>query len=130
MYISNLNVYSFYTSLSTRIQENPEFINSDKIALIGETEQYQYDLSDFWGPSNPQVRGAVGIDVNVYSRKEFLKYFIGFDIDHATDEEVSVIIETAEFSEMPIYPYEGSIQRIGDIIVVKFSDPLAENDQP
>ena len=127
--IANMNVYSFYTSLMTRIQESEDFQKTGKIALIGDADNFVYDLSNFEESGMPPIR-ALGFSPNIYSREEYLKYFIGFDVEHATDKEIEEIIQTEEFGSMSAYPYAGSISNIGNITVIKFSDPLAENNQP
>ena len=129
-YVSNLNAYAFFTSLATRIEMQSCFLDDAKVALIGNADQFIYDMSEFEGASSPQVKGTTGFEVNRWSREDFIKYYVGRDYVYATAIEVSKIIDSTEFSEMPVYPYEGSIQKIGDIIVVKFSDPRIENDEP
>jgi hypothetical protein len=51
----------------------------------------------------------------------FLEYYIGFPIPFASDETTSQIEHSAEFEQMPIYPYYGSIRMFGDTLVVKLS---------
>lgn len=44
---------------------------------------------------------------------------MGFDMEFATQEEMEEIERDARFEQMPIYPYYGSVARIGEHIVVK-----------
>ena len=67
--------------------------------------------------------GATGFEVNDYSYDRFIKNFLGFDISFASQEEMDSILETDAFKRMPSYPFEGSIQIIDNIVVVKLSEP-------
>lgn len=129
-YLAYENAYSFYTSLVTQIKSDPDFNAGTKLALIGETNEMLYDFSDF--EKDGYIVGTHGFDVNDYSRNNFIRYFIGFDIDFASDEEISSIISTPEYQEMEVYPYYGSVKKItnrggGDVIVVKMGDVKDED---
>lgn len=114
------NTYSFYTSLVTQIKSSPDFTPGTKVALVGKTEELIYPYDEFGNLSNIP---ATEMDVNIYSRNQFIRYYTGFDADFADEDEVAAIAESSEFKEMPIYPYYGSMKKIGDCIVVKFSEP-------
>jgi hypothetical protein len=118
MYMNYENTYSFYTSLVTEIKELPEFEKGCKIALIGNAEEYITDFKEFDDVSN--IMGVNGLSVNSYSREEFIRYYIGFDIEFATDDEIVELTGTPQYLEMENYPYYGSVKRIDDFIVVKF----------
>lgn len=119
-YIQYENAKSFYTGVMVRIQETDGFDKGSKIALIGNADELVWDLSDF------VADGIAGITdghiMNMHSRISFIKYFVGFDAPFADINENRKIINSAEFKSMPIYPYDGSVKKIGNVIVVKFSD--------
>lgn len=125
-YLSNRNAEAFYTSLVTRVSMHPSFSDNTKIALIGEADQYLYDYAVFSDDTIPSIMGLSGMVINEYSRPLFLKYYLGFAIEYASREEIEMILDDPAFAAMPVYPYEGSVQRFGDIMVVKFSDPTQE----
>ena len=62
------------------------------------------------------------LNFRAYSKNAFINYYLGFDIPFATDSEIKEIKGTPDFAEMDVYPYYGSIKKIGDYIVVKFSE--------
>jgi len=59
-------------------------------------------------------------------RYRFIKYFIGVDINfkYPTDvkEEFDDIKKSSEYKQMNVYPYNNSIRKFGNIVVVKFSN--------
>ena len=57
--------------------------------------------------------------INIYSRENFLRYYLGFDIPFADEEECAALAEDPRVQAMSGYPYEGSVQKIGDCMVVK-----------
>ncbi len=117
VYLSYENSYSFFTSLVTQIKEDPDFTEGTKLALIGETDQYVYPFEEF--TQDGYIVGTHGFDVNDYSRNNFIRYYLGFDAEFASEDEVKELAVTAEFENMNCYPYYGSMQKIGDCLVVK-----------
>ncbi len=118
MYLQYENTYSFYTSVMTQVKSTPGFDESSKIALVGNAGnslRYYNDFDNF----SAEITGTWGISANAYSRREFIVNFVGVDLPFASDYEVEEVKKTYEFSQMPIYPYYGSIKKIGDLIVVK-----------
>ena len=57
--------------------------------------------------------------VNIYSRENFFRRYLGFAVPFASQEELDSLSGTAEFEQMAEYPYNGSVKKIGDYIVVK-----------
>ena len=57
--------------------------------------------------------------MNIYSRENFFRRYLGFDVPFASQEELDVLSKTAEYEQMAEYPYYGSVKKIGDYIVVK-----------
>lgn len=117
MYLSYENTYAFYSSLMSQIKMTPSFSSETKLALIGDTTELIYPYEEFENINN--ITGANGISVNSYSRNNFIKYYLGFDIEFANDAEINEIVQTVDFINMDIYPYYGSIKKIGDFLVVK-----------
>ena len=57
----------------------------------------------------------------MWSRKQFLAYFLNSPYNWATEEQIADVVTTPAYQEMPCYPSEGSIATINDIVVVKLS---------
>ncbi len=114
------NAYAFYTSLIADIKASPEFIQGSKLAVIGTWKDpgfYEEHLG-FTGT----LTGVTGFKPDSYSKAQFLEQYVGFDIPFATQAEEQEIAASAEFADMDVYPYYGSMRKIGDTFVVKLSE--------
>jgi hypothetical protein len=118
MTYEDANLYAFYTELVTRVEMCEGYQQGDKVALIGETTESRYDIDGEF--PRVSITGTNEIDVNIYSRKEFIKYYIGNDFEYISGKDLDSITNTDEYKEMSVYPYDGSVKRIGDCIVVNF----------
>lgn len=122
--LSYENTQSFYTTLVTRIESIPGFDKDTKIAFLG---FYGGELLYHNSNSFPNMDSFTGILSNyemitAYSKENFIKNYIGVDFNYATEEEINNLKTKNEVQEMELYPYDNSIKKIDDIIVVKFSD--------
>lgn len=120
LYLKYENAYAFYTSLITAVKMTPDFDSNSKLALVGEGGHLVHPHSEF--DRIKVMSGADGFSVNSYSRDAFIINYIGIDVPFASVSEIEEIKKTSEFVEMEVYPYYGSIRKIGDYIVVKLSD--------
>lgn len=114
------NMYSLYISVVTQIKANENFKQGTKIAIIGKSVEMQTAIHEQCKSND--IEDFDGESPRPYSYAKFIKYYIGFDAEFATDEEIEQIAQTDEFKNMERYPYYGSIQKIDDYLVVKFSD--------
>lgn len=118
-YLMKENVTSFYTSLLTQVYETPGFAEGTELALIGEPPEFPvernacYTRDEFTLPGNPVDSSAIAPFI--------IRYYIGSDIPLADDDTVAALKDTAEFAEMPVYPYYGSVQMIDGTVVVRLS---------
>lgn len=113
------NTYAFYSSLVADLRMSPDFTEGTRLAVIGE-----WDKPSFYDDNMKlalTITGISGVKPDCYGRAHFVKYYIGLDIPFATGEEESEIAASAEYAEMPVYPYYGSMRKFGDIMVVKLS---------
>ena len=113
------NAYAFYTSLIADIKMTPGFDEDTRLALIGSYQEPSFYLEKF--PFSDHVTGTDGFLPDIYSKDRFLEYYLGFPIPFVPEEELSVIQNSAEVEQMPVYPYYGSMQLIDDVMVVKLS---------
>lgn len=119
-YLQYENAKSFYTGVMVNVEQTPGFDQNSRLALIGKANNLVNDMSDF---SYDDITGISAESImNIHSRSSFLKTYVGFTIPFASDDEIEAIKSSDSFSAMACYPYYGSVQMIGDIIVVKFSD--------
>ena len=118
-YLMKENVTSFYTSLLTQVYETPGFAEGTELALIGEPPEFPvernacYTRDEFTLLGNPVDSSAIAPFI--------IRYYIGSDIPLADDDTVAALKDTAEFAEMPVYPYCGSVRMIDGTVVVRLS---------
>lgn len=118
-YLMKENVTSFYTSLLTQVYETPGFAEGTELALIGEPPEFPvernacYTRDEFTLLGNPADSSAIAPFI--------IRYYIGSDIPLADDDTVAALKDTAEFAEMPVYPYYGSVRMIDGTVVVRLS---------
>ena len=113
------NANAFYTSLIADIKMTPGFDENTRLAVIGSYQQPEYYTLQF-EPIH-SITGVYGFVPDNYSNNYFMEYYIGFPIPFASEEEIRQIRSTPEFEAMAVYPYYGSLQKIGDVLVVKLS---------
>ena len=113
------NASAFYTSLIADIKLTPGFDENTKLAIIGNYQQPEYYSEQF--EQIHAITGIYGFVPDSYSKHHFMEYYTGFPIPFASEEEILQIQTTPEFLDMAVYPYYGSLQKIGDILVVKLS---------
>ena len=118
-YLMKENVTSFYTSILTQVYETPGFAEGTELALIGEPPEFPvernacYMRDEFTLPGNPVDSSAIAPFI--------IRYYIGSDIPLADNDTIAALKDTAEFAEMPVYPYYGSVRMIDGTVVVRLS---------
>lgn len=110
------NAYSFYSVLLTRVQGAEGYDEDCRLAIIGHQDNKitrfpQIDLGYLMGPGHDLI--------NIYSRENFLRRYMGTDIPLATEEEIAALEQREEFQAMAEYPYYGSVKKIDDYMVVR-----------
>jgi len=120
MHMQYETVYSYYTTLVSRVQSVEGFQETHRIALVGKVSDRKMYRHTFDEDVSVGV-GVNGMLQNTYSRKEFLKYYLGLDMPYLSEAETLALAQTEEVLAMPCYPNDGSIRLVGDTIVVKFS---------
>lgn len=113
------NTKAFYTAMLARIMQTEGFEEGTEVAIIGEEGALRYDADENFRFEQFQLPG--NNITNPIHAKDLINRYLGMDIPFAGEDEAEKIRSTAEFEEMPRYPYDGSIRRIGGCIVVKLS---------
>lgn len=112
------NTVAFYSSIVTQIQMTPGFDENCSVAIIGNIAQDSDYLSNFGEEPIYGLNGFKGYDIS----GEFIKHYLGIDFSYADADTIEEIRESADYVQMPSYPYFGYIQKIGDNIVVKIGE--------
>lgn len=119
MYLQYENTYAFYTSLVSQLSVREDVDQNTKLAILGAYPATEANDARF--PAASRITGTGGIQPTDYTRSAFVLYYLGLDIPFASDEEIAAIQETPEVQDMAVYPYAGSVKKIGDILVVRLS---------
>ena len=115
--------YAYSNRLILRIEDLDSYTIDSKILFIEKPNSKFTMNSEFSGTNSINIYGYDILTMDYY--KNFLKYFMGFPnsfVSLSTAKKTAPDIEK-EITKMPLYPSQGSIQMIEDIIVVKFREP-------
>jgi hypothetical protein len=110
------NASSFYTGLMTQVKQTEGFDENSKLAIIGRQDNLLHSFPEL---DTELMLGPARDLVNIYSRENFIKYYLGFDIPFASEDDVAALAADARVETMAEYPYYGSVSKIDDFIVVK-----------
>ena len=59
----------------------------------------------------------------------YMNYILGYPVDCVDSSEIIEYEHMEEVMEMSIFPAAGSVRMVGDVMVVKLSDPLAVKEE-
>lgn len=109
------NAYSFYSTLVTRVKSTPGYDRDTMVVISGDAHNLLHESSEI---DTSDLVGIMEGLINIYSRDDFITYYMGFD-PPAVDWEKWDEAGCAEvLSSMPEYPYDGSVVKHGDFIIV------------
>ncbi len=106
---------SFYTVLLTRVMETPGYTEGDRLAIVGGAPALTYDIDQHFTDA-PLSLPSLELGSTDYA-EYIVKEYLGCDIPFASEEEKAQL----ETDDMSVYPYDGSVQKKNDLIIVKFS---------
>ena len=110
------NARSFYTTLLTRVQSSEGFDESCSLAIIGRQENLLHSFPEL---DTELFMGVNRELVNIYSRENLIRFYLGQDISFADEESIGRLEDDPRVAEMAEYPYDGSVRKIDNMIVVK-----------
>ena len=114
---------SWYTGLVARIKSAPGYRDELPVAYVNREKMrdptlYNIDELDFvrLGSYEQDLTGYL----NNWAWESFLARWCGFGPDTLSEEETEALKDLPAVRRMPAWPDEGSVQVIGDTVVVKF----------
>ena len=116
LYLNYENAFAVYAGLAAQIRATPGFDSGCKLAVVGYTEEGLYRPEEL---EIPALSGQTAPLVNVYTRNEFIRRYVGFDLPFAAAEELERLRYDPRVQAMPIYPYYGCVQKLDEYIVVR-----------
>lgn len=125
--------YSYTLRMLYRIEEFEGYSPDMKVALINETpqrsdhitimmENYPDEMAHF-----DYLNDMVGTEPHTFVKRandvaDFCRHFHGYDMQLADTEDFAAAARTEQFAQMEVYPRDGSMQIINDILVIKLPD--------
>lgn len=117
--------YAYALRIADRLESTPGYRVGDKVAIIGgfPSETY-YPTTDVTAQVLRDYFGAGG-DLVINSTDKYATFFSHYlnvtivPVDNETEQALSV---RQEYSEMEVFPQDGSIRRIDDVWVVRISE--------
>lgn len=118
MYLQLEQAESFYTAVISSLMQDKNFTGDTPVAFIGDNDVL-YEIPMIYTGNLAGIREGI---VGTYSQGEFIKTFLGVDLN-VCGWDVTDILETdSRVIEMPPYPAYGSIRNLDGIYVVRLGD--------
>ena len=114
-------VENYMQSLVAQIRMTEGFTAEKRWAFLGQIHDplmrnyWEYELRYGGVPAMEDL-------LNRYSREEWIRNYLGYSPDFLAKDELESLAEAEAVKAMPCWPSQGSIQVIGDTVVVKFQD--------
>ena len=123
----NENAVAKGTMLTNDIQNTPQYQAGVPVALVGSGAPavFQYNTGDFLmihGSSGVGYTGFNGAIIDNERLKYLLRNQIGIAFQYVDADTVANLSQNASVIDMPVYPEQGSIAFVGNVLVVKLSD--------
>ena len=116
-------VYSYITRIMVRVESMEGYQAEDPILLVGSFDEesmngYRMDEEKFYDFSGVALEYGL---MTPGAREDFIRIFLGRQMEYAADEEAAKIKASPEFQEMEVYPVEGSIKKVEGRWIVRIS---------
>ena len=122
LHYANRQTENHYVSLVTQVRMTEGFTSECKWAFVGE---FQDPLMESPAWSKAATYGGssnyAGL-LSSYSRPFWLNTYLGYTVPMATEEEVAALCQTEAVQQMPCWPDNGSVQVMGDTIIIKYRE--------
>ncbi len=116
--------YATCLRLADRIEQTEGYTTGTKVAILGgvlnaenypNTEITTEDLVGYFGSNGELCANDTG------KFAEFMKHYLNVTIHTIPTEEEIELTKTEKFQSMPCFPAEGSVDFIGDVLVIKLN---------
>ena len=124
------NAYSLATTLVGQIRSLPGYREDMRVAVYHSASDFLQEQPEL-AVNVPDIYG-VETQILVYSpfngatEPLFFRYYLGANMPFASREEAKALAQDARTQDMPLYPNEGSVRIIDDVVYVKFSEYKGE----
>ena len=115
---------SFYTTMLTRVMETPGYSEGNRLAIVGNAPALSYDIDQHFTDS-PLILPSLELGSVDYAGL-IISQYLGCDIPFVSEEERAQLESDDKLVSMPVYPFDGSVEKIDDIIIVRFGAKEAD----
>lgn len=116
---------NFLNRVAYRIEETKEWQEGMPVYVAGSNHLFN-DYYEVTIPEFEKLTNISGTEVKPWYSYEavykYMKEYLHFPLREIDEEQAKQIEESEELAAMPVYPLEGSIAQIGDVLVVKLSE--------
>jgi hypothetical protein len=133
MYLSYERVTSYFNRILTRVEEMDGYQNGDNVMILGEFNYKDnpspIETVDRLDTESLRSMDGVALEKGLFTLvviNNFIRTYLGFDMMGSTYSQKAEMMNSQEYIDMPIYPSEGSIKKIGDAWVVKLCDNVED----
>lgn len=113
---------AYFETLATQIKSADGYEDGLPLAVIGDEFQDSAHTTGGLMDAEFDLPGKLSSNINAYSRWQILIKYVGFNPEFLWSAEVAEVETWEEVQEMPVYPADGSIQIINDVIVLKLAE--------
>ena len=126
--ISYLNMHERYEKeyalalrVVDRLEMNEEYTSSTPVLFVG--DPYTHNSGNIYNDYIENMTGTKGNSIlhGDFHFKEFIKHYIGVDLNTPNQEKINKIMNSKSFKKMKVFPNKESIDKVDGVIVVKFS---------
>ena len=110
---------AMYTAILAQVFDTEGFDEHSRLALIGDAPAGRTELDGHFPFAQFQLPGVNITDP--LQAEPLIRNYLGCDIPFADEAECAALADEAELAAMPVWPYAGSVKKLGDLIVVKLS---------
>lgn len=116
-------VYSYINRIIVKVESMEDYHAGDSIVLVGVFDQesmngYLMDEEKFYDFSGVAMEYGL---MTPGARENFIRIFLGSQMEYTSDELLAEIKSSPEFQEMSVYPTDQSIKKIGSRWIVRIS---------
>ena len=126
--LATQRVSSYFNRVIAYAESTEGFAAGDEITILGEfyykdnPSSVEIDVID---AEDLRTLDGVALENGLITsgvRDNFIKLFVGYQTARLSDEEKKEIMETDAYKAMPIYPSQGSVEKINGVWVVKMCE--------
>lgn len=112
-------------AILSRVLNSTDYTADTRVLIAGLPDESQGQAFNFLWDKSAYTKNMVfwdGTSGVLGNWKHYIYDYHGLWIGEVSTEEYYEILDSAAFAAMPVYPAEGSLQKFGDILVVKLEE--------